>query len=210
MKKIVGVLLAAVMLAVFALPVVARQVRWNEDNPIVSIVLTTGEVIVIELSPAHAPNTVNNFLRLVNEGFYDGLIFHRTIPEFMIQGGCPDGTGMGGTTPIRCEPNSIAHVRGVVSMATAGRDTGSSQFFIMHGNSAPWLDGVHTAFGFVVSGMEVVDRIANLSTDGRDRPLNPPVIAEMTTDYRAAPCWQTLSAWMQWVLRWVLFGWVWM
>ncbi|MCL2447211.1 MAG: peptidylprolyl isomerase [Oscillospiraceae bacterium] len=210
MKKIVSALLAVILFAIFALPVVARQVHWNENNPTVSIVLTTGEVIVIELSPAHAPNTVNNFLRLVNEGFYDGLIFHRAIPDFVIQGGCPLGIGTGGTTPIPCEPNAIAHVRGVVSMAHAGRDTGSSQFFIMHGNSAPWLDGVHTAFGFVVSGMEVVDRIANLPTNVSGRPLNPPVIAEMTVGYRAVPWWQTMPAWLQWILRWIFFGWIWM
>jgi len=212
MRKLLACsLVVMLLLGVFSVGMVAaHQVRWSADNPTVSVVLTTGEVIVIELSLAHAPNTVNHFLGLVNEGFYDGLIFHRAIPSFVIQGGCPYGNGMGGTTPIRCELNSIAHVRGVVSMAHAGPNTGSSQFFIMHGDSAPWLDGVHTAFGFVVSGMEVVDRIANLPTAGNDRPLNPPVIAEISTEYRAVPCWQTLPVWLQWVLRWLLFGWVWM
>ena len=136
-------------------------------NPIVTITMENGAVMTGELYPAKAPNTVANFISLANKGFYDGLIFHRVIPGFMIQGGCPDGTGMGGPGySIKGEfagnrfPNDLKHDRGVLSMAHAGKDTGGSQFFIcMNRTNTAHLDGVHTCFGRVVEGLDVIDRI---------------------------------------------------
>jgi len=127
--------------------------------------------IVLELFDEDAPETVGNFRRLAEDGFYDGLIFHRVIPDFMIQGGCPQGTGTGGPGyTFKDEINEHKIVRGALAMANAGPNTNGSQFFIVTTQAAPWLDGKHTVFGEVTSGMEVVDTIAELPRDGRDRP----------------------------------------
>lgn len=149
----------------------------------VRITMQDGGVIDLELDAQAAPITVENFLKLVNDGFYDGLTFHRIIPGFMIQGGCPDGTGMGGPGwHIKGEfarngvPNPIKHTRGVISMARAmDPNSAGSQFFIMH-EDAPHLDGGYAAFGHVVAGMDVVDRIAQVATDYNGRPLTPVVM----------------------------------
>ena len=145
----------------------------------VVIEMNDGKKIKLELYPDKAPITVENFLKLVNEGFYNGLIFHRVIKDFMIQGGDPQGTGMGGAKDkIKGEflmngvPNDIRHERGVISMARAQNpNSASSQFFIVHKDSL-FLDGQYAAFGKVVEGMDVVDEIANVKTDFNDRPLN--------------------------------------
>ena len=149
----------------------------------IRITMKDGGVIDLELDEKAAPITVENFKRLVNDKFYDGLIFHRVIPGFMIQGGCPDGTGMGGPGwQIKGEfsangwNNPISHKRGVISMARAmNPDSAGIQFFIMH-KDANYLDGQYAAFGKVVSGMEVVDRIASVKTSRSDRPLEDQVI----------------------------------
>lgn len=146
----------------------------------VIIEMENGATIKIELDRKAAPNTVNNFLSLADKGFYNGLIFHRVIPGFMIQGGCPDGTGMGGPGySIKGEfaangvDNPIKHKRGVISMARAmNPNSAGSQFFIMH-QDASHLDGQYAAFGHVVEGMDAVDAIASTSTDFSDRPLEP-------------------------------------
>ena len=146
----------------------------------VRITMQDGGVIDLELDAQAAPITVENFLKLVGEGFYDGLTFHRVIPGFMIQGGCPEGTGMGGPGwHIKGEfarngvPNPIKHTRGVISMARAmDPNSAGSQFFIMHAD-APHLDGQYAAFGHVVSGIEVVDEIAAVPTDWNDKPKTP-------------------------------------
>ena len=147
-------------------------------NPVVTFQMKDGGVIKAELYPEIAPNTVNNFISLVNHNFYDGLIFHRVIRGFMIQGGCPDGTGMGGPGyTIRGEfayngvKNDLKHTAGVLSMARAMHpNSAGSQFFIMHEN-APHLDGQYAAFGKVIEGMDVVNRIAETKTSRGDRPL---------------------------------------
>lgn len=154
------------------------------QNPVITIEMENGDVMKAELYPEVAPNTVNNFLSLVNKGFYDGLIFHRVIRGFMIQGGCPQGTGMGGPGwHIKGEfaangvPNPIKHTRGVISMARAmDPNSAGSQFFIMHAD-APHLDGDYAAFGHVVSGMDAVDEIADTPTDWNDKPRTPVVMA---------------------------------
>ena len=146
----------------------------------VVITMENGKQIQLELDEASAPITVENFKKLVEKKFYDGLIFHRVIQGFMIQGGCPDGTGMGGPGySIQGEfaangiPNPIKHTRGVISMARAqDPNSAGSQFFIMH-QDAPHLDGMYAAFGHVVEGMDVVDEIAGQKTDLRDKPLAP-------------------------------------
>ena len=161
------------------------------ENPVVTITMENGDVIRAELYPQIAPNTVHNFISLVQKDFYNGLIFHRVINGFMIQGGCPEGTGMGGPGyTIKGEfaqngvPNSLAHTEGVLSMARAmDPDSAGSQFFIMH-KAAPHLDGSYAAFGKVIEGMDVVDRIANEDTDFRDRPLDDQVIRSMTVDLK--------------------------
>jgi len=137
----------------------------------------------VELYPRTTPNTVLNFIHLASQGFYDGVVFHRVIPGFMIQGGCPQGMGFGGPGyTIACETeNNIPHAPGVLSMAHAGPNTGGSQFFIMHGQ-APWLNGVHTAFGLVTSGMDVVNAIAATPTEPGDRPVTPQVIQSITVE----------------------------
>lgn len=158
-------------------------------NPIVTITMESGDVMKVELYPDVAPNTVNNFLSLVEKGFYNGLIFHRVIPGFMIQGGCPDGTGMGGPGyAIRGEfaqngfPNDLKHEPGVISMARAMHpNSAGSQFFLMH-ETSPHLDGAYAAFGKVTEGLEVIDKIAQVPTDGSDKPLEPQVIQSMTAD----------------------------
>ena len=159
------------------------------QNPIVTITMENGDVIKAELYPQIAPNTVNNFISLISKGYYDGLIFHRVINGFMIQGGDPDGTGMGGPGySIKGElsqngfTNQLKHTAGVLSMArTMMPDSAGSQFFIMHKN-APHLDGAYAAFGQVIEGMEAVDKIASVSTDYSDRPLIPQKIQSMTVE----------------------------
>ena len=156
------------------------------SNPIITIEMENGGVIKAELYPEIAPNTVNNFIHLIQKGFYDGLIFHRVIPGFMIQGGCPDGNGMGGPGwQIKGEftqnrfPNDLKHDRGVLSMARAmDPNSAGSQFFIMH-QDAPHLDGSYAAFGHVVNGIEVVDEIAAVATDWNDKPRTPVVMEKV-------------------------------
>ena len=132
---------------------------------------TTEGVIIFELFDEDAPETVANFRKLAKEGFYDGLIFHRVIKDFMIQGGCPYGTGTGDAGyKFDDEINDHKIVRGTLAMANAGPNTNGSQFFIVTVDAAPWLDGKHTVFGEVTSGMEIVDELEGLPTDGRDRP----------------------------------------
>ena len=158
-------------------------------NPQVTIEMENGDTMVAELYPEIAPNTVNNFISLVQKGFYDGLIFHRVISGFMIQGGCPDGTGMGGPGySIKGEflqngfPNELKHTEGVLSMARAMHpDSAGSQFLIMH-KDAPHLDGAYAAFGKIVEGMDVVDKIAGVRTDYNDRPMKEQKIRRMTVD----------------------------
>ena len=159
------------------------------QNPIVTIEMEDGGIIKAELYPEVAPNTVNNFISLVKSGFYDGLIFHRVIPGFMIQGGCPQGTGMGGPgyaiagefTANRFK-NDLKHEPGVLSMArTMHPNSAGSQFFIMHKNS-PHLDGSYAAFGKVTEGMEVVNKIAETPTDYSDRPMEPQIMETVTVD----------------------------
>jgi cyclophilin family peptidyl-prolyl cis-trans isomerase len=138
---------------------------------------TTQGKIVFELFDDDAPKTVENFLKLTKDGFYDGLSFHRIIKDFMIQGGCPQGTGTGGPGyTFEDEINDHKIVRGALAMANAGPDTNGSQFFIVTTGAAPWLDGKHTVFGEVKSGLDVVDALEALPTDGRDRPQEPAVI----------------------------------
>jgi peptidyl-prolyl cis-trans isomerase B (cyclophilin B) len=127
-----------------------------------------------------APKTVDNFRKLSSDGFYDGLAFHRIIKDFMIQGGCPEGTGRGGPGyDFEDEPNQHKVVRGALAMANRGPNTNGSQFFIVTTEAAPWLDGKHTVFGRVTSGMEVVDALEGLATDGQDRPQEPAKIEKV-------------------------------
>lgn len=158
-------------------------------NPIVTITMTDGSVMKAELYPEVAPNTVNNFISLVKKGFYDGLVFHRVIRGFMIQGGDPQGTGMGGPGySIKGEftyngfSNDLKHTPGVLSMARAmDPNSAGSQFFIMH-ETSPHLDGQYVAFGKVTDGLDVVNKIAEVPTDYSDRPLEPQMIQNMTVD----------------------------
>lgn len=152
----------------------------------ITITMESGKQIKLELFPETAPITVENFIKLVKDGFYDGLTFHRVIFGFMIQGGCPNGTGTGGPGwHIKGEfasngvDNPVKHTRGVISMARAmDPDSAGSQFFIMH-QDAPHLDGQYAAFGKVVEGMDVVDEIASVQTDFRDMPLKPQVMKKV-------------------------------
>src|SRR5580692_8625264 len=138
---------------------------------------TTEGAIAFELFDEDAPKTVANFRKLASEGFYDGLIFHRVIKDFMIQGGCPQGTGTGGPGyQFEDEFNDHKVVRGALAMANAGPNTNGSQFFIVTTDAAPWLDGKHTVFGEITDGMDAVDAIEAVPTDGRDRPAEPAVI----------------------------------
>ena len=159
-------------------------------NPIVKIEMENGGVITAELYPEKAPNTVANFVNLIEAGYYNGLIFHRVIPGFMVQGGCPDGTGMGG--PGYCikgefarngfRENNLRHKRGVLSMArTMMPNSAGSQFFIMHAD-APHLDGDYAAFGMVTDGLETVDAIASTRTGFQDRPVAEQKIKTMTVE----------------------------
>ncbi len=159
------------------------------SNPIVTFEMENGGVMKAELYPEVAPNTVNNFISLVKKGFYDGLIFHRVIPGFMIQGGDPKGSGVGG--PGYCIKgefmangfaNDLKHERGVLSMArTMAPNSAGSQFFVMHENS-PHLDGQYAAFGKVIEGIEVVDEICKVRTDYNDRPRIPQVMKKVTVE----------------------------
>lgn len=159
------------------------------QNPIVTFEMENGDIMKAELYPQIAPNTVNNFISLINKGYYDGLIFHRVIRGFMIQGGCPDGTGMGGPGySIKGEfsqngfTNELKHTPGVLSMArTMAPDSAGSQFFIMHQNS-PHLDGAYAAFGQITEGMDVVNKIAETTTDYSDRPMEPQVMKKVTVE----------------------------
>lgn len=158
-------------------------------NPIVTIKMKNGGVIKVELYPEVAPNTVNNFISLVKKGYYNGLTFHRIIPSFMIQGGCPNGTGMGGPGyGIKGEfrsnsfKNDLKHTEGVISMARANHpNSAGSQFFIMVDN-APHLDGAYAGFGKVIEGIEEVHKIEVVATDFSDRPLEPQVMEEVNVD----------------------------
>ena len=158
-------------------------------NPIVTFEMENGDIMKAELYPEIAPNTVNNFISLVQNGFYDGLIFHRVIRGFMIQGGCPDGTGMGGPGyTIKGEfsqngfANDLRHTEGVLSMARAMHPhSAGSQFFIMH-ETSPHLDGQYAAFGKVIEGMDVVNRIAETKTNRQDKPLEDQVMVKVTVD----------------------------
>ena len=139
-----------------------------------AVMHTNAGQITIELFDEDAPKTVENFKKLAGDGFYDGLIFHRVIKDFMIQGGCPAGTGTGGPGyQFDDEFNDHKIVRGSLAMANAGPNTNGSQFFIVTTDAAPWLDGKHTVFGQVTGGMEVVDKIENVPTQGADRPVEP-------------------------------------
>ncbi len=159
------------------------------QNPIVTITMENGDVIKAELYPETAPISVNNFISLIQKKYYDGLIFHRVIRGFMIQGGCPDGTGMGGPGySIKGEfaqngfANDLKHTEGVLSMARAMHpNSAGSQFFIMH-KTSPHLDGSYAAFGKVTEGMDVVNKIAETATDYSDRPLETQRIQSMTVD----------------------------
>lgn len=163
--------------------------RFILANPIVTITMENGDVIKAELYPDIAPNTVNNFISLVKKGFYSGLNFHRIINGFMIQGGCPEGTGMGGPNySIKGEfsqngfKNDLKHTEGVLSMARSMRpDSAGSQFFIMH-KAAPHLDGAYAAFGKVIEGMDVVNKIATTRTTYGDRPVKEQKMASVTVD----------------------------
>lgn len=163
--------------------------RFILANPIVTITMENGDVIKAELYPEIAPNTVNNFISLVKKGFYNGLNFHRIINGFMIQGGCPEGTGMGGPNySIKGEfsqngfKNDLKHTEGVLSMARSMRpDSAGSQFFIMH-KAAPHLDDAYAAFGKVIEGMDVVNKIATTRTTYGDRPVKEQKMASVTVD----------------------------
>lgn len=159
------------------------------QNPIVTITMNTGDVMKAELYPETAPNTVNNFISLIKKGFYDGVGFHRIIAGFMIQGGDPDGNGMGGPGySIKGEftsngfKNNLKHSKGVLSMArTQIPDSAGSQFFIMHAD-APHLDGEYAAFGKLTEGFDVLDKIATTATDWSDRPRTPQVMESVTVE----------------------------
>lgn len=159
------------------------------QNPIVTFEMENGDIMKAELYPEIAPNTVNNFISLISKGYYDNLIFHRVIRGFMIQGGCPDGTGMGGPGySIKGEfsqngfTNDLKHTPGVLSMArTMAPDSAGSQFFIMHQNS-PHLDGAYAAFGQITEGMDIVNKIAETATDYSDCPMEPQMIKKVTVE----------------------------
>ena len=159
------------------------------DKPLVTIEMESGGIIKAELEPGVAPNTVKNFIHLIEDGFYDGLIFHRVIPGFMIQGGCPEGTGMGnpgysikGEFSSNGHENNLTHKRGILSMARSQNpDSAGSQFFIMHEDSSH-LDGEYAAFGRVTEGMDEVDRIVSVPTGANDRPTTEQVIKKVTVE----------------------------
>jgi len=159
------------------------------QNPIVTITMENEDVMKAELYPDLAPNTVNNFISLIKKGYYDGIIFHRVISGFMIQGGCPEGTGTGGPGySIKGEfsqngfSNDLKHTPGVLSMArTMAPDSAGSQFFLMH-KTSPHLDGAYAAFGKVIEGLEAVDKIAAVQTNYNDQPLEDQRIKSMTVE----------------------------
>ncbi len=159
------------------------------SNPIVTFEMSDGTTFKAELYPDIAPNTVNNFISLINSGFYNGLTFHRVIHGFMIQGGDPEGTGMGGPGySIKGEfaqngvKNDLKHTRGVLSMARSGNpNSAGSQFFVMH-QDAPHLDGAYAAFGKVIEGIDNIDAIAGVETDYMDMPFEPQIMAKVTVD----------------------------
>ena len=159
------------------------------EKPIVTFTMQNGDVMKAELYPEIAPNTVNNFISLINKGFYNGLTFHRVIKGFMLQGGDPEGTGMGGPDySIKGEftsngfTNNLKHTKGVLSMArTMMPDSAGSQFFLMH-KPSPHLDGEYAAFGKVIEGLEVIDKIAEVPTDFSDKPLEDQVIESITVE----------------------------
>lgn len=159
------------------------------QNPIITIEMENGDLMKAELYPEIAPNTVNNFIHLIQQHYYDGLIFHRVIRGFMIQGGCPEGSGMGGPgygIPGEFSQNGFSnpllHTEGVLSMARSmAPDSAGSQFFIMH-KTSPHLDGAYAAFGKITEGMEVVDKIAETATDYSDRPTKPQVMKKVTVE----------------------------
>jgi len=173
--------------------------EWDGDNPVVTMTMENGGEVIIELYPNIAPNTVNNFISLIEDGFYDGLIFHRVIPGFMIQGGDPEGTGMGGPGygipgefSANGFDNDLIHERGVLSMArTPDPDSAGSQFFIMT-DPSPHLDGEYAGFGQVVEGMEVVDEIVQSETDG-EKPVEDQVIDSMTVDLKGYPAQEPVT-----------------
>lgn len=159
------------------------------QNPIVTIEMENGDVMKAELYPEIAPNTVNNFISLIKKGFYDGLVFHRVIKGFMLQGGCPDGNGMGGPGySIKGEfsqngfQNDLKHTEGVLSMARSmAPDSAGSQFFVMH-KTSPHLDGAYAAFGMVIEGQDIVNKIAGVRVDWSDKPMKAQKIKAVTVD----------------------------
>ena len=190
--------LFALALALLAAPAVAQQkqkktydrepeMKIDKEKIYVARMETTEGPIVLELYPKQAPHHVNSFVFLAKEGYYDGVIFHRVIPGFMIQGGDPTGTGAGGPGyDLKAEFNDTKHVRGVLSAArSADPDSAGSQFFIMHGTS-PHLDNKYTAYGKVIEGMETVDKIVNAPTGPQDRPRNPASIKSIKIEEKAA------------------------
>lgn len=181
------------MLFIYNIRLIIKLI-WKDEiilkqNPIVTIETNDGGIIKLELYPDKAPNTVNNFISLVESGYYNGLVFHRVINGFMIQGGCPDGTGMGGPGyTIHGEfdsngfKNDIKHDAGVISMARAQNpNSAGSQFFIMHKNS-PHLDGSYAAFGKVIEGMDVVNKIADVKTNYSDKPVEDQIMEKVTVE----------------------------
>ena len=168
---------------------ILERTYFMAQNPIVTITMENGDVMKAELYPEIAPVSVNNFISLIQKKYYDGLIFHRVIRGFMIQGGCPDGTGMGGpgyTIPGEFNQNGfkndLKHTEGVLSMARAMHpDSAGSQFFIMH-KTSPHLDGAYAAFGKITEGMDIVNKIAETPTNFSDRPLDEQKIKSMTVD----------------------------
>ena len=192
MQKLLILMLLPLLLVVGCTTDPPQDEVQDVDNgfPVVTIEMEDGGIIKLELYPEIAPNTVGNFIGLADDGFYDGLIFHRVIPGFMIQGGCPQGTGMGNPGySIRGEfaangfANDLKHNRGVISMARGAHsfDSAGSQFFIMDAYS-PWLDGDYAAFGKVISGMDVVDKIVKVPTGLQDRPNQPPQMKRVTVN----------------------------
>ena len=184
-----GCFLLAVKMFIIAINFEYEREKNMSQNPIVTITMENGDVIKAELYPDVAPISVNNFISLINKNYYDGLIFHRVIKGFMIQGGCPDGTGMGGPGyNIKGEfsqngvTNNLLHTAGVLSMARSMMpNSAGSQFFIMH-KDAPHLDGAYAAFGKVTEGMDIVDKIATTATDYTDRPMEDQRIKSMSVD----------------------------
>ncbi len=192
------IIIAVILLLVVAIIIIGRVRKINQENsetpvtvhnPEITITMGDESQIKLELYPENAPNTVNNFIALAQKGYYDQLIFHRVIKGFMIQGGDPTGTGTGGPSYlIKGEfkengfANELKHSRGVISMARSSHpDSAGSQFFIVH-QDATHLDGKYAAFGKVIAGIEVVDRIANAKTDFRDKPLEEQMIKQVTVE----------------------------